>query len=142
MLGNGQALLGMPDIDVLDIININVKTIDTEDGRGSDNCCTNKAIPQSTWHEQQYKNTMQETDRTEKCYKNIISKFNNTDKPTVNNKLSNTKDYFLLGPNLNSGKRASAEITHQLPRDFKDVFNGIGYFDGTFLLQLKANSKP
>ena len=39
MPGNGQALLGMPDIEVLNIININVNTIDMKDGRGTDNCC-------------------------------------------------------------------------------------------------------
>ena len=55
-MGNGQALLGMPDIDALNIINININTIDMEDGRGTDNYCTNKAIPQST-------TTMQGTDR-------------------------------------------------------------------------------
>ena len=39
--GNGQALLGMPDIDALNIININ--SIGTEHDGGNDNCCTNKA---------------------------------------------------------------------------------------------------
>ena len=95
--GNGQTLLGMPDIDTLNIINISINSIGTEHGGGKDNCCTNKATHQST-------NTMQETDKTEKCYTNTdsISKSNNTDKPTVNNKLSNTIDYFLPGPNCNS----------------------------------------
>ena len=118
MLQNGQALLGMPYYDVLDIININFKTIDTEDGRGTDNCCTNKAIPKSTWHKQQYANTMQETDEAKKCYTNTdsISKFDNTGKPMVNNKLSNTIDYFPPGPNYNNDKRVSAEITQQLKK--------------------------
>ena len=30
----------------------------------------------------------------------------------------------------------------KLQRDCKDVFNGIGCFDGTFSLQLKPGSKP
>ena len=59
--GNRQALLVMPNIDVLSIINTNINTIDMEDGRGTNNCCTNKAIPQSLWHKQQYANTMQKT---------------------------------------------------------------------------------
>ena len=32
VLGNRKALLGMSDIDVLNIINININTIHTEDG--------------------------------------------------------------------------------------------------------------
>ena len=55
----------------------------------------------------------------------------------VNNKLSNTIDYF-----LDSDKKTSDEITQQLHRDFEDVFNGIRCFDGTFLLWLKLDSKP
>ena len=35
----------------------------------------------------------------------------------------------------------SAEITQQLQRDFEDAFNGTGCFDGTFLLQLKSDSR-
>ena len=42
--GSGQALLGMPGIGVLNIVNINVNTIDMEDGSSTDNCCKNKAI--------------------------------------------------------------------------------------------------
>ena len=137
VLGNGKALLGIPDIDVLNIINININTTDMEDGKGTDNCCMNKATPQSA-------NMMQETDRTEKCYTKTdsISKSDNTDKPMVDNKLPNTTDYFLPGTIHDSAKRASGKITQQLQRDFEDVFHGIGCFDGPFLLQLKPHSKP
>ena len=41
----------------------------------------------------------------------------------------NTMNYFHPGPNQDNDKTVSAEITQQLQRDFKDVFNGIGYFD-------------
>ena len=40
-----------------------------------------------------------------------------------------------------SDKR-SAEITQQLHKDFKDISLDIGYFDGTFSLQLKTASRP
>ena len=43
--GNGQALLGMSDIDVLNIINIH--SIGTEQGGGNVNCYKNKATAQS-----------------------------------------------------------------------------------------------
>ena len=39
-----------------------------------------------------------------------------------------------------TGKK-SAEITQQQQRDFEDVFNRIGCFDGTFSLQLKPDNK-
>ena len=75
MLGNGQALLGMPDINVFNIININVNTVHKKYGRITGNCFTKKAIPQSQQYEQQYINMMQETDRAKRCYINtdIIS---------------------------------------------------------------------
>ena len=86
---------------------------------------------------------MQETDRTKKCYTNTdsISKCDIADKPTVNKKLFYTIDYFLPGPSCDSDKTVSVAIT-QFQRDFEDVFNRIGYFDGTFLLQQKPYSKP
>ena len=134
MPGNGQALLGLPGIDMLNIININSKG--TEQDGGNDNCWAKKADSQSA-------DMMQETDRTMKCYTNTdcISKSDNADKPTVNSKLSNTVDYFLQGPSCGSDKKASAEITQQLQRYFEDVFNAIGCFDDTFSLQLTPECK-
>ena len=88
--GNGQALLGMLDIDALNIININIHSIGTEQGGGNDNCYTNKATTQR-------EDMKQETNRAETCYtiKVSILKSDNKDKPTVNKKLSNTADYIL-----------------------------------------------
>ena len=54
----------------------------------------------------------------------------------------NTVNYFLPGPNQDNDKRVSAAIIQQLQRDFKDVFTGIGCFDGLFALQVKPDSKP
>ena len=48
----------------------------------------------------------------------------------------NKINYFLLGPSQNNNKRGRAEIMQQLKRDFKDVFTGIGCFDGTFYYRL------
>ena len=59
----------------------------------------------------------------------------------VIDKEPNTINYFNPGPDQDN-KKVSAEITKQLQRDVKDVFNGIGCFDGTFSLQLKLGSKP
>ena len=54
----------------------------------------------------------------------------------------NTINYFLPGPNQDNDKTVSAETTQQLQRDFKDVFTGIGCFDGMFSLQVKPDCKP
>ena len=48
---------------------------------------------------------------------------------------NNTK-YILPGTNSNNDKMVSAEITKQLQKEFKDVFNDIGCFNGTFSLQI------
>ena len=85
--------------------------------------------PSSCWPTPVYLGTV---DYSPHCY---------TDKPTVNNKLSNAVDYFLPGPNHDSDKRVSAEITQWLKRDFEDVFNEIWFFEGTNSLQLKQDSK-
>ena len=85
-LGNGQALLGMSDIDVLNNINIIINSIGTEHGGGNDNCCTNKATFNSA-------DMMQETSRTGKSL--------------INNTLSNSVDFFIPGPSCNSDKKVS-----------------------------------
>ena len=66
----------------------------------------------------------------EKCYANRQHfRIQNKDKPTVIGKEPNTLNYFLPGLDQDNDKRVSAEITQQLLRDFKDVFNGIGNLD-------------
>ena len=99
--GNGQALLGMPDIDMLNSTNINCKTTDAQETDRANNCSTNTATCQGSRHEQHYTNMVKETDRVEKCYTNTasISKFDNKDKPTNFDKEPNTINYFLPGPN-------------------------------------------
>ena len=43
--GNGQALLGMSDIETLDILNINCYTIDTQEADRAGKCSTMQPIP-------------------------------------------------------------------------------------------------
>ena len=50
-------------------------------------------------------------------------------------------NYFSLGPEEEADMRASAEITQQWNRNFKDVFTSNGCFSGTFSLWTKPNSK-
>ena len=85
VLGNGQALLGMPDINTLNIIKINCNTIDTHGNDSANNCSTHIAIHQSSKHVQHYTNAMQDVHRAKKSCTNIdvISKFENEDRPMV-----------------------------------------------------------
>ena len=39
-------------------------------------------------------------------------------------------------------KRASANMTRQIQKEFENIFMGIGCFEGTFSLQVKPDSKP
>ena len=89
-----------------------------------------------------YTNTMQDVERAEKSCAHIdaISKFENKDKPMVIDRQHNTISYFLPGPNQENDKQVSLEITQQIQKEFKEVFNGMSCFNGMFSLQLKPGS--
>ena len=63
-----------------------------------------------------------------------ISKSNDKTKPTVERKSSKTIEYFLSDLRYDSDKKRNAQTTQQMHKDFEDVLNGIGCFDGTFSL--------
>ena len=107
--GNGPAFLGMPDIDILNIIHINCNTVDTQETDRANNCNTNTAIHQGFWHKQHYTNMMQEPDRAENT--DGISKSDSTDKAVVIDKEPNTINYFLPSLDQDNDKRVNAEIT-------------------------------
>ena len=60
------------------------------------------------------------------------------DSITNTNTLTN---YFLSSPSIEIDTRKSAELTQKIYNVFGNVFNSIGCFEGTFLLQLKCDSK-
>ena len=97
--GNGQALLGMPHINTLNIININCNTINTHGNDIVNNWSTNTAIHQR--YVQHYTNIMQDANRAKKCYADTdsISEFEMKDKLMVPDKECSTKIYILPGPN-------------------------------------------
>ena len=87
----------------------------------------------------------QETSGAEKYCTNkdsISNSTNNNTKPMAEAKANKSTEYFLAGPTYDSNKRKSVESTQQIHKDFDDIFNGIGCFEGTFSLQLKPDSKP
>ena len=124
----------MPDINTLNIISINFNTINTQETSRVHKCSTKTVICQDSMHGHHYTNIMQEADRAEQCCvsTDTISKFKNKDKSMVIDNEPNKIKYFLPSPSQDNNKRVSVEIRQQLQRDFKDVFTGIGCFDGTF----------
>ena len=96
----------MPDIDVLNVIKVNIHSTGTEQTGDNDNYHTNRSTAQR-------EDMKQETNMAEKFYTNTdsISNSNNRNKPTVNNQLSNTAEYFLLGLSYDSDKKKSAKLT-------------------------------
>ena len=134
VLGNGQALLGMPDTATLKIININIDSLEAEDTQ-KDNCIDDTKVS----------NAKQEIHWAGKCCTNTDGTFktnNNRDVSTSNTNTNMPTKYFLACSNIETDKRKSAELTQQIHTKFKNVFNGIGCFEGTFSLQLRANSRP
>ena len=122
--GNGQALLGMPDTTVLNIINLNIDSVqkeirDRKTNRGQEmhadtEDCTNKNTHSAA---KQDGNGEQH-----QAYKLI--------------------NYFYSSYNTDADKSKSNAMTQRKHETYGKVFNGIGCFKGTFSLQLKLDSKP
>ena len=126
----------MPDTDALNIININIDSIDVDVAKKE--CHANTKTVQGS-------NVEQEIDRGGRCCTNtdsISKSANNSTKSVVKTNPDKSTIYFLAGPNCDSNKRKSAETTQQIHKKFDDVFNCIGCFEGTFSLQIKIDSKP
>ena len=51
-------------------------------------------------------------------------------------------NYFYSSNNVDAEKRSSSAMMQSIHMRFGNSFNGIGCFEGTFLLQLKPDSKP
>ena len=100
--GNGQALLGMPDTDRLQIFNINTVSIDAEDMEIGEWYINTSTAQES--------NTKQENGGAVKCCANIdsISKStNNSMKSMVDTNSNKSTNYFLSGPNCDTDKMES-----------------------------------
>ena len=114
--GNCPALLGMLDMAALNIINLNIDSIQVEITKGK----TNKG---------------QETDAVVKGCTNrdtgviIKQEANSLNGQHHSNKLVN---YFYLSKDVEADKQKSSTMTQKIHDTFGDVFNGIGCFEGTF----------
>ena len=122
----------MPDIDVLQIININIDSIDAEDV-GISEWNINTRVTQEA-------NTKQETPGAAKCCANRDSISKSTNNSTMSmvdtnaNKQNKPANYFLSGPTYDTDIRKSAELTQQIHKEVNNVFNGTGCFEGIFSL--------
>ena len=124
--GNVQALLWMPDTAALNIINLNIDSIQAEITK----CKTNRG---------QEMHAVAEgcTNRDA----GVITKLDTKGQNDQNNS-NKSINYFYLSKDIDADKRKSSSMTKKIHKTFGSVFNGIGCFKGTFSLQLKPNSKP
>ena len=134
---NGQVLLDMPDTAALKIINVNIDSI--------------KAT--STWKEN-YNTNIEDAKRSDPRQEAHVAKesctnmdedlkiANNENGFNSNTNINILTNYFLSSPNIEVEKRKSIELMQKIHSMFGNVFNGTGCFKGTFLLQLKPDSKP
>ena len=93
----------------------------------------------------QESNRKQETDGAVKCCANTdsISKYtNNSTKSMVRANTKKPTEYFQVQAVIHTDKRKSSELTWQIHKEFNNVFNGIGFFEGTLSLQQKLDSSP
>ena len=117
-LGNGQALLGMPDTAALNIINGNIDYIQVE----ITECKTNIGL---------------ETHAIAKGCTNVDAVvINKQDANGQNDQNPSNKsiNYFYSLNSIDADKRESSAMMQKIHEKFGNIFNGIGCFEGTFSL--------
>ena len=122
--GNGQALLGIPDTVALNIINLNIDSIQKEIRE----CKTNRG-------QEMHADTEDCTNKDA----HITAKQDGNSQQHQANKLTN---YFYSSNNTDADKSKSAAMTQRIHETSGEVFNSIGCFKGTFSLLLQPDSKP
>ena len=122
--GNSQALLGMLDMVVLNIINLNIDSIQKEI--------------------RDYKtNRGQKTHAgTEDCTKKDAHGTAKQDGNGQQHQANKLINYFYSLNNIDADKSKSNTMTQRIHETYGEIFNGIGCFEGTFSLQLKPDSQP
>ena len=133
--GNGQALLGMPGMTALNIINLNIDSIQLV----TTECKTNRG--QET-HTSTENCTNKNATGHKGCKNNNTGIINKQDTkgwsdPSNPNMSIN---YFYSSNNVDADKRSSNAMTQSIQMRFGNMFNGIGCLEGTFSLQLKPDS--
>ena len=129
VLGNGKVLLGIPDTAALNIINLNIDSIQAEIA----SCKTNReqemhAMAEGCTNTDEGEINKQDT--------------NGQNDQNISNNSNNSVNYFFFSSNTVADKRQSSKMTQKIHNRFGNVFNDTWCFEGTFSLQLKPNSKP
>ena len=122
--GNGQALLRMPHTAVLNIINLNIDSIQAEMAE----CKTNRG---------------QETHAAAEGCTNMdagVITTQDANGQNVQNNSNKSINYFYSSNNIDADKRKSSATMQKIYEILGNVFNSIGCFKGTFSLQLKSNA--
>ena len=122
--GNSQVLLGMPDTAALNIINVNIDSIQKEIGE----CKTNSGQKMHA--------------DTEDCTNKDAHSTAKQDVNSQQHQANKLINYFYSLNNTDADKSKSNAMTQRIHETYGEVFNGIGCFEGTFSLQLKPDSKP
>ena len=119
----------MPDTAALNVINVKIDSTEAASmQKGNYNTNIGDAEKPNTRQETHVaKESCTNTDEDLKNANNINGSKNNTNTNTLTN-------YFLSSPNIEVDKRKSIELTQNIHNVFDNVFNTIGYFEGTFLL--------
>ena len=123
VLGNGQVLLRIPDTAALNILNLNIDSIQAQGA----NCRTNRE---------------QETHKVADSCTNTNTAGVIKQKSNSQNQSTKLISYFYSSKDPEADKRWSNDMTQKIHNIYSDVFNGIGCFKGMFSLQLKPDSKP
>ena len=105
-------IVSMPDIQTVDILMVNCNTINKK------TCIRNKV-------------RKAKAQRLCSVNTDIIISMNTS--PKVIDSSNSKINYLLQGPSKETDRIASAKLTQQLQKEFKDVFIGRVCFDGTFL---------
>ena len=116
----------MPDTAALNIINLNIDSIQVEITR----CKTNRG---QEMHAVVEGCTNRDT--------GIITKQDTNGQNDQNNS-NKSINYFYSSKDIDTDKRKSSAMMQKIHKTFGDVFNSIGCFEGTVSLQLKPDSKP
>ena len=120
--GNGQALLRLPDMMALNIINLNIDSIQKE---------IRECKTEGRQHMLRLRTTETRAHREQSNKMAMIK--------TLSKQIN---QLLLFINNIDADKGKSKAMTQQIYEENGKVFNGIGCFEGTFSLQLKLDSKP
>ena len=112
----------MPDTAALNIINVNIDSIEAACMQ-KENCNTNISDTKTSNVKQETHGAKESCTKTDEDLKNA----NNANRLDNNTNTNTLTDYFLLSPNTEIDKRKSAKLTQKIYNVF-DVFNGIRYF--------------